>query len=217
MVKSPSASDLTAQTADRLRREIYRGLIPSGARLAEAAVAGRMGVSRVPVREALRRLEQDGLIVFTATGRAVVRQLSQPDFEELFLLRLSLEPLAARLATPYLRHALAGLEQSVANTRQAKSLMRVAECDLDFHQQILTASGHHRMQRVWRSLRCELELWLNRLHRRRPSDLAAVRRATIAAHRALIEGFRQRSPQACEGLMRRHLLSWRERLPMIRE
>src|SRR4051812_6896316 len=83
----------------RLRTEILEGTTEPGTLLAEAAVARQLGVSRVPVREALFALEREGLVEFSATGRAYVKDLTPEDFEELFVLRLTLEPIAARLAT----------------------------------------------------------------------------------------------------------------------
>jgi len=56
-------------------------------------VAKRFGVSRVPLREALFTLEREGLVEFSATGRAFVKDLTTTDFEELYVLRLTLEPL----------------------------------------------------------------------------------------------------------------------------
>ena len=63
--------------------------------MAESAAARELGVSRVPIREALFTLEREGLVEFSDTGRAYVKELSPHDFEELFVLRLALEPVAA--------------------------------------------------------------------------------------------------------------------------
>ena len=77
----PSRSDSAAL---RLREEILSGTAEPGSLLAESAVAQRLGVSRVPVREALFALEREGLIEFSDTGRAYVKELSPHDFEELY-------------------------------------------------------------------------------------------------------------------------------------
>jgi DNA-binding GntR family transcriptional regulator len=68
--------------------------------LGESAVAQQLGVSRVPVREALFALEREGLVEFSATGRAYVKELSPQDFEELLVPHVTFESLAARLAPP---------------------------------------------------------------------------------------------------------------------
>src|SRR5205814_4496128 len=103
-------------TVCKLRKDITHGTLGPGTLLAEAAVARQMGVSRVPVREALFTLEREGLVEFSATGRAYVKALQPHDFEELFLLRLSLEPLAARHAAPRLRLDGDELKQNIDAT-----------------------------------------------------------------------------------------------------
>ena len=203
----------TDDAVRKLRSDIMEGVLPPGEQLAEAAVAERLGVSRVPAREALFALEREGLVEFSATGRAYVKALAPHDFEEVFLLRLALEPLAARLATPRLRRDGAALEKNIAETERAKSLKEVTRLDLDFHEIILEVSGHKRLARLWQSLRAELELWLSRLHRSHQSLTKATRQETVDAHRALLACFRTLQPAAAERLMRRHILGWREWLP----
>jgi DNA-binding GntR family transcriptional regulator len=119
------SSTLAAAAEDRLRREIFDGQLPPGTRLAEAAEARRLGVSRVPVREAFAALERDGLLEFTETGRTVVKKLTPQDFEELFALRLLLEPSAARAAFPLSQKQRLLLEENISATRNAKTLDEV--------------------------------------------------------------------------------------------
>ena len=83
------------QAFTSLRSRILDGHLEPGSLLAEVAVARELGVSRVPVREALFALERDGLVEFSETGRAYVKEFSPHDFEELYVLRLALEPVAA--------------------------------------------------------------------------------------------------------------------------
>ena len=99
----PNPAFRSDSAASLLRAEILNGTSEPGALLAESAVAKRLGVSRVPVREALFALEREGLVEFSPTGRAFVKALTPQDFEELYVLRLALEPLASRLAAPTLK------------------------------------------------------------------------------------------------------------------
>lgn len=217
MEPAPALPSLAKTTASRLRAEIVSGELPSGFRLAEAAVAQRLGVSRVPVREALAALEREGLIEFTTTGRARVKELSPGDFEELFSLRLALEPLAAKLATPHLKGDLGRLRRNLAATRRARSLREVTTLDLEFHELILESSGNRRLLVLWRSLRGELELWLGRLHRHHQTLTSETREETVGAHLAILEAFANETPAACERIMRRHILGWRDWLPAPEE
>lgn len=214
----PSASlSLSDSAASLLREEIVCGLAAPGTPLPEAAVAGRLGVSRVPVREALFTLEREGLVEFSATGRAFVRELTPGDFEELFALRLALEPFAAGLAAPVLRLDASALERNLEATARAQSVREVTALDLEFHGLILAASGNARLLKLWRSLRGELDLWLGRLHRQHQSQTKATRTQTVEAHREIIDFFQTRPPAACSKLLRHHILGWREWLPLSRE
>jgi len=212
---SLTSSSRSDSASEKLRHEILDGLVGPGDLLAESAVAQRLGVSRVPVREALFSLERDGLVEFSETGRAYVKRLTPADFEELFVVRLALEPLASRLATPRLRATTDALERNIAATQRAKTVQQVTRLDLDFHEIILTASSNTRLLKLWSSMRAELELWLGRLHRQHQFQTSETQRETIAAHTAIVQGFRTQSPAECERLMRQHILGWREWLPSM--
>ena len=214
MASSLASSSRSDSTALRLRHDILSGTAESGTLLAEAAVAERLGVSRVPVREALFTLEREGLVEFSATGRAFVKKLTPQDFEELFVLRLTLEPVAARLASPVLKANANCLEQNLEATLRASSEQEVTRLDLEFHELILAASGNARLLKLWRSLRGELELWLGRLHRQHQMQTRETLTETVGSHRAIVECFQSQSPAACERLVREHILGWREWLPL---
>jgi DNA-binding GntR family transcriptional regulator len=166
------------------------------------------------VREALFTLEREGLVQFSATGRAFVKELAPQDFEELYTLRLALEPLASRLAAPRLRDDAIPLEKNIAATRRAKSVHEVTHLDLEFHELILEASGNARLMKLWRSLRGELQLWLGRLHRTHQLQTRATREQTAAAHNEVLQYFKNQTSNACERLMREHIQGWREWLPL---
>jgi len=212
---TPNPAFRSDSAASLLRAEILNGTSAPGALLAESAVAKRLGVSRVPVREALFALEREGLVEFSPTGRAFVKALTPQDFEELFVLRLALEPLASRLAAPALKVDVSKLEKNLAATRRARSVQEVTLLDLEFHQIILEASGNARLLKLWRSLRGELELWLGRLHRSHQLQTKETLKETVDAHQSIIESFRSQNPATCERLMREHILGWREWLPLF--
>ena len=174
-----------------------------------------LGVSRVPVREAFAALERDGLLEFTDTGRTVVRQLTTQDFEELFAMRLLLEPAAARAAFPLSQKLQRSLEENVSATRKAKTLDEVTRLDLDFHQLIVAASGNARLLKLWRSLRIELELWLGYLHQQHRDRALNTRVDTAGSHEKILCCFQSRSAAACEKRMREHILGWRDWLPIM--
>lgn len=209
-----NTASLSDHASTILRQRILDGSMKPGTRLAESAVALELGVSRVPVREALFNLERDGLVEFSETGRAFVKALTPQDFEELYTLRLALEPLAARLASHSLKADAGLLEKNVKATARSKTIMDVTRLDLEFHEIILEASGNARLLKLWRSMRGELELWLGRLHRRHQINRMDTRNGTVGAHKEIIRCFRNDTPIACERLMRQHIQGWREWLPL---
>jgi DNA-binding GntR family transcriptional regulator len=213
-MKPPSPSTPRSDhTAALLRSRIIDGEFEPGVLLAESAVARELGVSRVPVREALFALERDGLVEFSQTGRAYVKELSPHDFEELYALRLALEPVAARLAAPALREDSSRLDNNIKATRKAPTLLRLTHLDLDFHEIILEASGNGRLLKLWHSLRSELELWLGRLNRSKHLHARGTREETVGSHEELMQAFKTKSPAECERMMRQHIIGWREWLP----
>jgi DNA-binding GntR family transcriptional regulator len=93
---------LTSAVADKLRDQIIRGEIPEGAQLRQDAIATQYQVSRIPVREALRQLDAEGLIAIVPNRGAIVPALSPDDVEELFSIRALLEPEVLKLSIPRL-------------------------------------------------------------------------------------------------------------------
>jgi len=91
------------QVAERIREAIVSGNIPPGTRLLEAQLATRLGVSRIPVREALTRLEAEGLVERTPYQGARVISLTLDQVRESFMLRSLLESFATKLATPHIK------------------------------------------------------------------------------------------------------------------
>jgi DNA-binding GntR family transcriptional regulator len=96
---------LTSAVADKLREEIIRGAIPEGAQLRQDAIALQYHVSRIPVREALRQLDAEGLITIVPNRGAIVPALSPTDIEELFTIRALLEPEILKHSIPRLSEA----------------------------------------------------------------------------------------------------------------
>ncbi|MEA2513887.1 MAG: hypothetical protein QOJ59_3374, partial [Thermomicrobiales bacterium] len=94
----PESRSLAVDIAERLRSAILDGHFGPGERLREEALARSMGVSRGPVREALARLEREGLLVIRRNRGAVVAQLSREDLDEVYTLRVAIERLAIQRA-----------------------------------------------------------------------------------------------------------------------
>jgi DNA-binding GntR family transcriptional regulator len=136
------------QAAQALREEILSGAIASGARLGEAELAGRLRVSRTPIREALTRLAAEGLVELQPNRGARVATWSTAELREIFELRLRLEPYAVRQAVPRLGpeqlDELQELAESMLRTGKPgrrQDLTAIVEANRRFHGLFIEAAG----------------------------------------------------------------------------
>lgn len=154
---------LREQIRDELRNRITDGRLPPGARIVEVVVAEEFGVSRVPLREALRLLEAEGFIEVLPRRGAVVRQLSREDVEELFQLRGALEVLACQLAAQRADPAqLRRLKQLVDQGKAAyrnKNREAIAAASTSFHSTVIEIAGNQLLATTLEPLTGRLQ-WL---------------------------------------------------------
>ena len=214
----PSPANLAETVTSRLRNDILSGELAPGAPVAEIPTAERLGVSRVPVREALLVLEQEGLLEFGPRGRARVRTLSPGDHIEIYHARLPLEKAAARLAAERrTEDDLAAMRANISATRQARTLAEVSLLDLEFHDLVFSAARSPWLFRFWRLLRGELSLWLTRLHREEQTVTHRVRESTGDTHEEYVALLAERNAAAAERHIESHMRYWLEWMPVEAE
>lgn len=215
-LSAPRRSSLAREVLDRLRRSILRGDLPEGAPLPEAATAGRLGVSRVPVREALVQLEREGLVEFDVHGHTCVRSFSEADVREIMTLRSTLQTLAAREAAARVTaDGLRRLQNILERAAETEDLAEFSALDTAFHDEVVVMARHTRLSRVWGELRAQMQLWLARLHRSRERVKHDVRQATFKSHRAFIRVLGRGRPAEAAAWMERHCNSWSRVLPEL--
>ena len=161
----PTKRTLSDEVILRLRAAIICGKLAPGEPLREAALAQMMGVSRGPIREALGRLEREGLVTTPSNGRTIVARLSQEDLEEVYSLRRALEGLAVEYACMRAtRNEIAELQAVVdvlgTSIQQGISERQAAELDLRFHEIICRASRHQRLLSYWNMLRPQIYVFM---------------------------------------------------------
>jgi DNA-binding GntR family transcriptional regulator len=161
----PPLAAVRERVREQLRERIVTGVLRPGDRLVERDLAEDLGVSRVPVREAIRSLEADGFVVAQSPRRVVVRQLSKVDVEELFDVREALEVLATeqacrRVDPPALRSLKRGLNEA-ARALAAGNINQVVEANLRFHQEIVALAGNGLLSSMLHQLEDRLR-WLFR-------------------------------------------------------
>lgn len=151
-----------------IRKAILRGDLEPGQRLVESEIAEQMGMSRVPVREALRQLETEGLVESIPHRGSFVAEISTIDLWEIYTLRAAIESLAVRIVTERASaETLARLQQSVADMAQAAREgddSRMAALDLSFHEMLCRASGHSRLLNIWMSMIAQIRVFIDLTH-----------------------------------------------------
>ena len=183
------------RAVDKAYRTVKDGIIsgryPGGARITEQEVAATAGVSRTPVREALRRLQSEGLVGFTPNFGAVVTVWTEADSDEVFELRAMLEAYGARRAS---RHAsdeqlarlreLADAQYRESIERRSGYLDRISEINNRFHHALQEAAASPRLTRVLSSL-IEAPLVMKTFHVYTPEDLMRSAQHHLELCRAL--------------------------------
>jgi len=199
-----------------LRAAILDGSIAAGDRLLEADVAARMGVSRAPVREAMRQLEQEGLIATQAHRGAIVRGLPDDEVDAVYELRAVIEgraiERACRAATPDDLAALDLLVAEMEAARVAGATDELAELDLRFHRALIDLSGYGLLRQVWSSLDGLVRTRTHAAISDTETAAGYFLAASASSHALLVAAIRSGDPERAATLARRHVLEVPERL-----
>lgn len=205
----------TASAAERayeaIRAGILDGTFELGARLPEEDLATRAGVSRTPVREALRKLAAEGFVTFATNRGAQVASWTDDDLEEIFGLRALLESHGAALAaqrveTTHLAtlHDLADGMERAAGRGTTAALDQVAELNNRFHRTILEIAGSRRLRALLDTV-IVLPLVHRTFHRYTPNAM----QRSMHHHRELLAAFEARDGDWAASVMRTHVLAAR--------
>jgi DNA-binding GntR family transcriptional regulator len=192
---------------DEILGRILRGDLAPGDRINEPDVAERLGVSRVPVREALRALESSGLVVSRKNAGVFVRSLDAAEVAQLYEFRALLDSFAARragaLADAPRRVLLKVLDSATAAMRKAARKRDVpayyAE-NLRFHWAIVEAAGNPKVSDSYRDLVQQLHVW-----RVKNLSQGLAMAASIEEHEAIMQAIRDADPERCARLIAAHV------------
>lgn len=156
----PVRRAIAEDIADLLREAIILGQFKPNTNLKEADLANTYNVSRSPIREALKRLEREGLVVSRRNRGFVVVALTIEDIEDLYELRRSLETLAirhaARKRTREDLAAMAAVLDELADLGPDANPVRVAELDVAFHNLIYVAAHNKRIEACWQTIKSQI-------------------------------------------------------------
>jgi len=208
----PVARQSTAELiADQLRSAIMYGVFAPGTQLGEAELAARFAVSRGPLREAMQRLVQEGLLRGERHRGLFVIDLSSDDVRDVYLARLAIERMSCQLIMSGNRgEAVARLSEALLNlVTAAESRDRNAMSDADqaFHRTLVSCAGNSRLERMAQTLLVETRMCLAALqeHYPEPDEL-------VTEHRALVDAISDGDEKLLLGLIEAHMLESIERL-----
>lgn len=187
-----------------LREAILKGELKPGERLMELQLAAKLGVSRTPIREAIRMLEQEGLAVTIPRKGAEVAKMTEKDMEDVLQIRDALDELAASIACEQitkeelddLKNTMHAFEEST----QTGDLKRIAEADVRFHDIIYKATGNPKLENMLSNLR-------EQMYRYRVEYLKDEKNypVLVREHSEIVEGLLKKDKQKVTEAMHKHV------------
>jgi GntR family transcriptional regulator, rspAB operon transcriptional repressor len=187
----------------RLRAAILSGEIGEGAVTSQATLAERFGVGRTPLREALRMLQREGLVISQPNHRVRIAELSSEDAEELYIMRIALEAVAIRVTVPVLTSAdlaeLDGLMAQMDHYMKLRDHVGHREPHRQFHYRLVYAAGPRVSERID-------ELFDHAERYRRRFGAADSWESRRAEHRAILDAVGEGDREAAADLLADHYL-----------
>ncbi len=206
--------DVVFQT---LRQAILRGELEPGERLMEIHLANRLGVSRTPIREAIRKLELEGLVVMIPRRGAIVASITEKDLKDVLEVRRTLEIMAGEIAceriTPELLEQLKNTGHEFMVRKDTNDFTSLAEVDVKFHDIIYAATDNQRLISILNNLR--EQMYRYRLEYLK--DTGSHERLN-SEHYEIYEGIRNGDKETVKAAIGRHIDNQRDAiLAAIRE
>jgi DNA-binding GntR family transcriptional regulator len=187
-----------------LRQAILKGELEPGERLMEIQLAERLGVSRTPIREAIRKLELEGLVLMIPRKGAEVAKISEKSLRDVLELRRSLEELAIELACQRMtEEEIDELEDAQRAFRKAvdsKDVMLMAETDEKYHEIIYQGTKNSRLVQILNNLR--EQMYRYRLEYIKDAD---KRQILLIEHDNILKAVRNRKVAEAKAAMREHI------------
>ncbi len=210
-VTTDNANSLSTRVFEELEEGILSGQIPSGENLIELKLSSEMGVSRTPVREAIRMLEQKGLVQIIPNKGAVVLGISVKDLQDIYTIRMYIEGLASRWAAEKITdEQLQELTEIVDlqefyNIKQANG--KLNDLDSRFHGKIYEFSGSRTLQHML----CDLHHMIQQYRKLSFSSLGRAEKA-VQEHREILDAIARHDGDEAERLTIQHIANAKENL-----
>ena len=189
-IRLDSYQPLREVVCETLREAIRKGILKPGERLMEIQLAEELGVSRTPVREAIRKLELEGYVIMMPRRGTYVANLSIRDVNEVFEIRTSLESLSSGLAAERITdeelESLQRLLVRIGEFIECNNMEKIVETDMQFHDLLYQASRNTRLVGIIYNLREQLTRF-----RSTSMSFPGRLKATLEEHRAIVEAIAQ--------------------------
>jgi DNA-binding GntR family transcriptional regulator len=207
LLSMPVSRTLADQVAGQLRQVILNGQLKPGQHIVEREIAEAMHLSRGPVRDALKLLENEGLVVRYAHRGTFVAWLTLRDAEEIYSLRETLERLALDYAIRYATDEQIDELDQIVNQMEQRigseyTQDEATALDLKFHYELCRISTHSRVLAAWNALRAQVRLLILTHRILQPMDF---REHGVDFHRQLVGALRQRDVDQGHATLHRHL------------
>ena len=207
---------LTRLLTEELKTAIITGKLAPGERLSEEKLTSSLNVGRVPLREALRRLEAEGYVTFLSNQEMAVSKPSMEDLQEYYTIASVLEGLAARLAVeraqPEELSRLRELHQLLREAYQKRDLSRYYEANSNFHYFIAEIARNERLYRLIEQMRQEIQKTrILSFHLPQRLDYS------MREHDQILDAFLKKNPELAEATMVKHLQNQMEALKKMLE
>lgn len=189
-----------------LREAILKGDLKPGERLMELQLASKLGVSRTPIREAIRMLEQEGLAVTVPRRGAEVAKMTLKDMEDVLEIRDTLDELAARVACSRISEEqleqLKQIKKQFEDSLKTGDVTKIAQADVNFHDVIYEATGNPKLVNLLNNLR-------EQIYRYRVEYLKDTSSypTLIKEHEAILEALWSRDEEKVIRAMHEHVLN----------
>ncbi|MCR5666345.1 MAG: GntR family transcriptional regulator [Eubacterium sp.] len=187
-----------------LREAILKGDLKPGERLMEVQLAEQLGVSRTPIREAIRKLELEGMAVTMPRRGAVVAKMTEKDMEDVLQIRRALDELSVTIACEQISMSqMKQLEEAQKNfEEQIKhgDMKEITNADVEFHNIIYQSTGNERLWQIMKG-------FSEQMYRYRVEYLKEEENypTLVDEHRQIVEGLKRRDKEAVVEIMRRHV------------
>ena len=206
-----NGKSLRGQVFDKIRSDILKGRYQKGDELVECTIGKEMGVSRTPVREAIRQLELEGLVQLIPNKGAFVTGISASDVRDIYLIRSRLEGLAARMAAEHISsEQLAEMEETIVLSDyhvKKEHFEQVCEMDGKFHKLLYAASG----SRILEHTLTDFHQYVQRVRMASITNRIRMHKSN-SEHEKILEAIRNKDGDQAEKVAEEHISNTVENL-----